>query len=147
MGDPYLGLVPVRFSCFPVVIGMRPLPLTHLRRIRLDYLFGLHSGIPRCCVLQFCKERRTDVYSVPEKVWPRMDLEVRYRPCQRCYDEIKAGIREPARLLICEPNHPDYHGCGIPLMDWWSIQWPVRHPGPLWVRPANWVERPEVRHV
>lgn len=57
-----------------------------------DALFGLHSGIPACCVWAYLLGRSAPV--PPESYG--------YRPCERCVRSIGAGKAAPASVHRCD---------------------------------------------
>lgn len=62
----------------------------------VDFLYGLHSGIPACCCLAFVTGRAT-IEKTPG---------AHYRTCARCDREIRQGARQASRLAICAKHPP-----------------------------------------
>lgn len=81
------------------------------------FLYGLHSGIPLCCVFQFCvdyidnvpyagEKRLRDAGLLKDGVPPFM-LGIRYAPCSKCTEKIAVGEIEPAKIHRCDETCED----------------------------------------
>lgn len=72
----------------------------------LDFLMGIHSGLPVCCVFQFTVDAFLDTNPVQER-WRGLEevkaeiQHLNYVPCTRCRYEIVVGKREPADPHSC----------------------------------------------
>lgn len=88
-----------------------------LARVRMEYEYGIHSGIPRCCVLAWCR-RVLHGGALPDVPG------VGYRPCPSCSARLAAGERA-APLLLCD-TYPGRGypwlacGCGRDGNYWWG---------------------------
>jgi hypothetical protein len=78
-------------------------------RARIDIAFGLHSGIPRCCIAAYVREVRKGRTGDWALTWaqrivmldPRWHYALQYRPCHGCAVAILAGRAPPAKIHKC----------------------------------------------
>lgn len=97
-----------------------------LAKIRVHYEQGIHSKIPRCCVLAWCRAEITG------EALPIVG-NAGYRPCSKCAWKIRGGIA-PASVAICDTithgmkaDYP-WHVCGCDGKEgrwWWEVRYPI----------------------
>jgi len=96
-----------------------------LAKIRVHYEQGIHSKIPRCCVLAWCKAEIT------REELPHVS-NAGYRPCQKCAWKIRGGSK-PVSLAVCSglpmPMTAEYPWhlckCGKRGRWWWEERYPI----------------------
>lgn len=72
-------------------------------------MFGIHSGIPPCCVAAFNKDlfengiRKVSVERYKKHNIP-FNNDFGYVPCDKCCKLIKEGTIKPAKIHDCSPD-------------------------------------------
>lgn len=105
--------------------------MKRLYRALRDIAFGLHSGIPLCCVLAFVRDDWQGKHLVASRRKKALGYKVMhspwsYAPCWRCAGEIKLGERTPA--VVCDCRKCERLSCAF---------WSWRTSRPVRVRPAR----------
>lgn len=101
----YTDRLPINLSHFLFSLNMKTFPprsnvgfLDGLVIVAKDVIFGLLSGIPRCCVLAFVMDQ-VDKERTP--YW------VQYYPCRKCISKGKYAHRPFPNYISCSPVHID----------------------------------------
>ena len=69
-----------------------------VQRVLAHIAYGLHSGIPVCCVLDFAYR---DVYGIAEDDYQISVNHIGYAPCSMCAQRILANEILPATVHVC----------------------------------------------
>jgi len=100
----YTDRLPINLSHFLFFLTVKKVPsfnvglLDGLVVVAKDIIFGLLSGIPKCCVLAFVMDQ-VDKERTP--FW------VQYFPCRKCISKGKYAHRPFPNYISCSPVHID----------------------------------------
>jgi len=100
----YNDWLPINLSHFLFSFTIKAIPRSHVELldglviVAKDIIFGLLSGIPRCCVLAFTMNQ-IDKERTP--FW------VQYYPCRKCISKGKYAHRPFPNYISCSPVHID----------------------------------------
>lgn len=84
------------------------------------FKYGLHSGIPFCCVVEWISDMNNDISGIVKfrELQCGCSINVEYVPCQKCTRLLAEGKITPASIHWCNPI--DNSECDAILREVWA---------------------------